>query len=236
MKTKTVGLLLVGLLVLAAGTMPLVAAEVTQTTGSNSPCSPAQNGNGNTTICNTHPSDRPWLAIDGPSQVGDLFIFDDLTPAFIFNVQVRVTGGQPAQKIAGFGLLLPFDGDEGKLLETQKERCDRAVNTPIPQGSTRISLTLMPGQSASIPVFLSDEGGFRWAHEHNMTKLLPTIVGCVIYEDNNGNGHWTGLIYDMFARDPNVPSGLAAIDLKPGTLAAGNIVLRLNDIGTGPAN
>jgi hypothetical protein len=235
MKTKAVGLLVVALFVFLAGTPLVVAAEVTQTTGSNSPCSPAQNGNGNTTICNAHPSDRPWLAIDGPSEVGDLFIFDNFTPAFSFNVNVRETGGQPAQKIAGLGLLLPFDGDDGKLLETQKERCDRAVNTPTPQGSTRISLTLMSGQSASIPVFLTDEGGFRWAHEHNMTKLPPTIVGCVIYEDTNGKGHWTGLIYDMFARDPNAPSG-AAIDLKPGKLAAGNIVLRQNQIGTGPAN
>jgi hypothetical protein len=198
--------------------------------------SPAQNGNGNTVIINGNKGDRPWLAIDGPSGIYDLFILDDFTPTFIFNVQVRVTGGQPAQKIAGLGLLLPFDGDEGKLLETQKERCDRAVNTPIPQGSTRISLTMMPGQSTSIPVFLTDEGGFRWAHEHNMTKLPPTIVGCVIYEDSDGNGHWTGLIYDMFARDPNVPSGLAAIDLKPAKLAAGNIILRPDPIGTGPAN
>jgi hypothetical protein len=208
---------------------------IQQPNGTNSP---TQNGNGNTVIINgvTHPGDRPWLAIDGSSQIGDLFISDDFTPAFNFNVQVRVTGDQPAQKIAGLGLLLPFDGDGGALLEAQKERCNRAVHAPTPQGGTRLSLTLMPGQVASIPVFLTDEGGFRWAHEHNMTKLPPTIVGCVIYEDNDGNGHWTGLIYDMFARDPNTPSGLTAINLKPGTLAAGNIVLRQDLIGTGPAN
>src|ERR1700729_2940267 len=51
MKSKAVGLLLVGLAVLGAR-KPLVAAEVTQTTGSGSWCSPAQNGNGNTVICN----------------------------------------------------------------------------------------------------------------------------------------------------------------------------------------
>ena len=51
MKTKAVGLLVVGLLAFAAGT-PSLAAEVTQTTGSGSWCSPAQNGNGNTVICN----------------------------------------------------------------------------------------------------------------------------------------------------------------------------------------
>jgi hypothetical protein len=148
MKTKAIAPLVVSLLAFAAGTQS-VAADVTQTTGNGSPCSPAQNGSGNTVICNAHPSDRLWLAVDGLSLIGDLFISDDFTPAFIFSVQVRVTGDQPAQKIAGLGLLLPFDGDEGKLLETQKERCDRAINAPIPQGSTRISLTLMPGQSTS---------------------------------------------------------------------------------------
>jgi tetratricopeptide (TPR) repeat protein len=51
MKTEAVALLLVSLLVLAART-PLVSAEVTQTTGSGSWCSPAQNGNGNFVICN----------------------------------------------------------------------------------------------------------------------------------------------------------------------------------------
>jgi tetratricopeptide (TPR) repeat protein len=51
MKSKAVGLLLVGLAVLGAR-KPLVAAEITQTTGSGSWCSPAQNGNGNTVICN----------------------------------------------------------------------------------------------------------------------------------------------------------------------------------------
>ena len=51
MNTMTVSLLVVGLLEFAAGT-PLVAAEVTQTTGRGSWCSPAQNGNGNTVICN----------------------------------------------------------------------------------------------------------------------------------------------------------------------------------------
>ena len=48
MKTKAA--LVVGVLVFA-GT-PLVASEVTQTTGSGSWCSPTQNGNGNTVICN----------------------------------------------------------------------------------------------------------------------------------------------------------------------------------------
>jgi hypothetical protein len=51
MKTKVVGLLLFGLLIFAAKT-PVVAEEVTQTTGSGSWCSPAQNGNGNEVICN----------------------------------------------------------------------------------------------------------------------------------------------------------------------------------------
>ena len=234
MKINAVGFIVVGLLMFATGQSR--TADVTQTTGNGSPCSPAQNGTANTVICNAHPSDRPWLAIDGPSQIGDLFISDDFTPFFIFSVQVRVIGDEPAQKIAGLGLLLPFDGDGGKLLETQKERCDTAVKAPIPQGSTRISLTMMPGQSASIPVFLTDEGGFRWAHEHSMTKLPPTIVGCVIYEDTNGNGHWTGLIYDMIARDPKSPSHLVAIDLNPGTLAGSISSCARTRLGTGPAN
>jgi tetratricopeptide (TPR) repeat protein len=51
MNTERVGLLVVGLLVFAVGT-PSLAAEITQTTGSGSWCSPAQNGNGNTVICN----------------------------------------------------------------------------------------------------------------------------------------------------------------------------------------
>jgi hypothetical protein len=52
MNTERVSLLLVGLLVFAAGTPSLAAADVAQTTGSGSWCSPAQNGNGNTVICN----------------------------------------------------------------------------------------------------------------------------------------------------------------------------------------
>ena len=51
MKTKAVGLLVVGLLASAAG-MRSVAADMMQTTGSGSWCSPAQNGNGNTVTCN----------------------------------------------------------------------------------------------------------------------------------------------------------------------------------------
>ena len=52
MKTKTIArLIVIGLLMFTAATQ-LVAAEVTQTTGSGSWCSPAQNGNGNTVICN----------------------------------------------------------------------------------------------------------------------------------------------------------------------------------------
>jgi hypothetical protein len=51
MKANAVSFLVVGLLVFAAGTHS-AAAEVTQTTGSSSWCSPAQNGNGNTVICN----------------------------------------------------------------------------------------------------------------------------------------------------------------------------------------
>ena len=48
---KAVGLLVLSLLMFAAGTS-FVAAEVRQTTGSGSWCSPAQNGNGNIVICN----------------------------------------------------------------------------------------------------------------------------------------------------------------------------------------
>ena len=51
MNMKRVGLLAVGLLAFAVGA-PSIAAEVTQTIGSGSWCSPAQNGNGNTVICN----------------------------------------------------------------------------------------------------------------------------------------------------------------------------------------
>jgi hypothetical protein len=51
MKLKRVALLIAGLLAFAAGT-PSVATDSTQTTGSGSWCSPAQNGNGNTVICN----------------------------------------------------------------------------------------------------------------------------------------------------------------------------------------
>ena len=51
MKTKTIGLFVVGLLVFAVGTQS-VAAETTQMTGSDSWCSPALNGNGNTVACN----------------------------------------------------------------------------------------------------------------------------------------------------------------------------------------
>src|SRR3984957_2179860 len=52
MKTKTIArLIVIGLLMFTAATQ-LVAAEITQTTGSGSWCSPAQNGNGNTVICN----------------------------------------------------------------------------------------------------------------------------------------------------------------------------------------
>jgi hypothetical protein len=52
MKTKTApGLLLVSLLVFAGATS-FAAETVTQTTGGGSWCSPAQNGNGNTVICN----------------------------------------------------------------------------------------------------------------------------------------------------------------------------------------
>src|SRR5208282_4000809 len=51
MKPAAVGLLIAGLLAVAARTPP-AAADITQTTGSGSWCSPAQNGNGNTVICN----------------------------------------------------------------------------------------------------------------------------------------------------------------------------------------
>jgi tetratricopeptide (TPR) repeat protein len=51
MKTETIGVLALGLLAFASGT-PSLAAEIEQTTGSGSWCSPAQNGNGNTVICN----------------------------------------------------------------------------------------------------------------------------------------------------------------------------------------
>ena len=51
MNTERVGLLVLGLLLFTAGA-PSAAAEITQTTGSGSWCSPAQNGNGNTVICN----------------------------------------------------------------------------------------------------------------------------------------------------------------------------------------
>jgi hypothetical protein len=50
MKTKTTCLLLFALLIFAAK-RPVVAEEVIQTTGSGW-CNPAQNGNGNTVICN----------------------------------------------------------------------------------------------------------------------------------------------------------------------------------------
>src|SRR5271155_4210737 len=49
--TERVGLLVLGLLVFAAGA-PSATPETTQTTGSGSWCSPAQNGIGNTVICN----------------------------------------------------------------------------------------------------------------------------------------------------------------------------------------
>lgn len=54
MKTKAVDLLAVALLAFAAGAHS-AAAEVMQTTGNGSWCSPAQNGNGNTVICNFVP-------------------------------------------------------------------------------------------------------------------------------------------------------------------------------------
>jgi hypothetical protein len=55
---KAVGFLCIGLLVFAVGT-PISAAEVTQTTGSGSPCSPTQNGNGNTVSCYVMPPVLP---------------------------------------------------------------------------------------------------------------------------------------------------------------------------------
>ncbi len=51
MNTERICLLVLGLLAFAAGT-PSFAADITQTTGSGSWCSPAQNGNGNTVNCN----------------------------------------------------------------------------------------------------------------------------------------------------------------------------------------
>ena len=51
MKTEAAGLLIASLLAFSAGTPP-AAADITQTTGSGSWCSPAQNANGNTVICN----------------------------------------------------------------------------------------------------------------------------------------------------------------------------------------
>ena len=57
MKTKTAGLLVVGLFAFAAKT-PLVAAEIAQTTGGRGWCSPAQNGNGNTVVQRRRPSRR----------------------------------------------------------------------------------------------------------------------------------------------------------------------------------
>jgi hypothetical protein len=50
MKTKAVSFLAAALLMIAAG--PSVVADGAQTTGSGSWCSPAQNGNGNTVVCN----------------------------------------------------------------------------------------------------------------------------------------------------------------------------------------
>ena len=51
MKTKAVGLLVAGLLAFAAATRSM-AAEITQTTGNGSWCSPAQNGNNDNVTCN----------------------------------------------------------------------------------------------------------------------------------------------------------------------------------------
>jgi Flp pilus assembly protein TadD len=52
MKTKSARCLFLGLLIFAVGT-PLAAAEVVQTTGNGSWCSPVQSGSGNTVVCNS---------------------------------------------------------------------------------------------------------------------------------------------------------------------------------------
>jgi Tetratricopeptide repeat len=50
MKPQPIGLLIAGLLALTGA--PSAAADITQTTGAGSWCSPAQNGNGNAVVCN----------------------------------------------------------------------------------------------------------------------------------------------------------------------------------------
>jgi hypothetical protein len=78
--------------------------------------------------------DRPWLAVDGVSKVGDFMVFPDFVPVFMFWVRVRVTGKEPAENVAGVGWFLPVIGgaaDPKTLLELQKKRCDAAAQAPV---------------------------------------------------------------------------------------------------------
>lgn len=178
---------------------------------------------------------RPWVAIDGVTSVGELFFFPDLSPTLVFNVRVRVSGQNPAQKVIGLGWLVPQR--DLKLLELQKSRCDQAVNAPIPKDAVRGGQTIFAGQTPEVEVFAADTtGAFGERHRMGNTKILPSVIGCVAYAESEGNPHWTGFIYDLFAREPKNASGVKAIDLVPGRLPPDQIVFRPNDLGSGPAN
>ena len=146
---------------------------------------------------------------------------------------MRVVGKEPAQNVAGFAWLLPIvvgDVDAKTILDLQKKRCDDAIKAPL-RGQTIIA-----GQEPEIEIYAGGDGFADMHNRFGVTKFLPYVVGCIMYQESDGTPHWTGLTYQLAVRDPAGKINGVDFSLPNGRGPTDQIVILPAESGSGPAN
>jgi hypothetical protein len=182
-----------------------------------------------------HDQRRPWLAINRVVSTQDLIWFDDFKPMLSFRVEVRIMGQMPAQKIRASGTIVP-NAANVNMLTSQMEVCDR-LSAPPPPNSQHIERTIFPDQIQEIEVgAINQTNAFYELRQSGFTKIVPTIIGCAVYQEPGGNNHRTGFGYDLLMKNPAVAGNVQPISLAPGNIPAAALEFRPNFWGNGPAD
>lgn len=177
---------------------------------------------------------RPWIAGGGTITPDHLTVSPSSQVMAWFQMEVTVLGGSPAYNVVTAGILIP----QGIVtLERQKNLCDHVKSAPIPKGAILTQLTLFPGQKPTLGVLAIDEHDeFAAAKARAETKILPVIVGCIVYSDQAGQRHQTGFIYDLFRRDTAIPGNVKPFDLDVSQVWGADLIFRSDMLGGGPAD
>jgi hypothetical protein len=178
---------------------------------------------------------RPWVVVTGVDldHGGGLGIPVNGQPIELtFGIDIKVLGASPAQRVFARADIVPNPFIMGKpvtlLLNRQKQFCD-GLKSRVMQNRSLEETSVFPGQTPFIVVRAKEKPG-TFIHNAGKTDIFPTVVGCVVYADQTGFPHQTGLIYDI-QRNDHQP-----IHFIGGITPMNELAFVPSEIGNGPSD